>query len=68
MRDAAILLIAVLLLFFLVIGIPVLSGQTFGQRCAKAYPDDPAQQEWCVERVRKGGLVYPKSTNEEQPQ
>jgi len=37
-----------------------LTGQTFGQRCAKAYPDDPAQQEWCVIRLNKGGTVYPK--------
>jgi len=48
------------LVFFLFFAMPFITGSTFGQRCAKAYPDDPVQQEWCVERLSKGGLVYPK--------
>lgn len=36
------------------------SGGTFGQRCAAAYPGNPAEQEWCIDRVANGGFVYPK--------
>lgn len=37
-----------------------LSGSTFGQRCERAFRDDPAQQERCVDRLSKGGFVYPQ--------
>jgi len=52
------------LLIMLAIGIPVLTGSTFGQRCAKAYPDDPAQQERCVKRAIQGGYIYPDPSSE----
>lgn len=31
-----------------------LSGSTFGQRCAKAFPSDPARAELCVYNLSKG--------------
>lgn len=31
-----------------------LSGSTFGQRCAKAFPADPARAELCVYNLSKG--------------
>jgi len=55
------------LVFFLAIGMPFITGSTFGQRCAKAYPDDPVQQEWCVKRLSKGATVYPKPAGLEYP-
>jgi len=47
------------LLFFIFLGVIFLSGGTFGQRCAKAYPDNGYEQERCVARLSKGGFVYP---------
>ena len=46
-------------LLAMVIGLSVFAaGGTFGQRCAKAYPNSPMQQEECVDRVSHGGKVY----------
>ncbi len=58
MRSAVLIIVGGLALTLLLIGAVFATGSTFGQRCAAAY-DDPAQQEWCVERVSNGGLVYP---------
>jgi len=53
-----------LMLILLMISFPMLTGSTFGQRCAKAYPDDLAQQERCVRRAADGGYVYPEPSSE----
>lgn len=38
----------------LLIGFVFATGGTFGQRCAKAFPDDPARAELCVYNLSHG--------------
>jgi len=69
-KELAIVLSAVgacVLFFVALIALPFITGSTFGQRCTKAWPEDPAQQEWCVIRLNKGGTVYPKPAGLEHP-
>jgi hypothetical protein len=35
-----------------------LMGGTFGQRCERAFRNDPVEQEACVMRLGRGGPVY----------
>jgi len=63
-REIIIASILAFLLIVLAIAVPVLTGSTFGQRCAKAYPDDPARQERCIERAAQGGYIYPEPSSE----
>lgn len=43
-----------LILGVVLIAAIIASGQTFGQRCAKAFPDDPVRAELCVYNLSKG--------------
>lgn len=57
-QDLASLFI-VLIFVAIVLLLPFVTGSTFGQRCAKAYPDDPAAVERCVVRMKNhGGPLY----------
>lgn len=47
-------LLVVMIVFIALPAAVFLSGQTFGQRCAKAFPDDPARAELCVYNLSNG--------------
>lgn len=47
-----------LIMLALLVALPWLTGQTFGQQCAQAYDRNTPEHERCVERMARGGGVY----------
>jgi len=64
--KAALGILLLALIMLAALGVVWLLGGTFGQRCERAFRNDPVEQEACVMRLERGGPVYRQNEGEKR--